>query len=778
MSRGSRLALVVAALAGGALASRTLDVTRVSAQPAMAVGQPLPDAKLETRTVVVRVIAGRGDKPVTGTDVTLAIIPATGGDTIQRVARTDAEGRASFVDLPSGAIVTAKVTGPGGEQTSTAFPVPVTGGTRVLLSTVPMGGAPTTSAGPGTPAGAAAQPPAGPMSGPMAGGQGQPQPRTMSGSPRPQPGDPADTLTVRVSYDDLVDPKPPQDQPVVLVAYKYDHSVTAKVVKTDAVGRAVFAGLDRSGATSYFALATLARGAAHDRLTSGPVQMVADDGLRMMLSGEKRTSDKPAVDDLARLSPQPPDAVPPGQVDVIIAGVPEDGAPVELVDAVSGQVVATDKAGPPMPAAGTAEARWAAPAEEPTLAPGTVEVTVTIDGTPGIPLTVEVRPRTATPATPTTPTTPSVPSVVAAPFSAQTDDSGRAIIAGLAPGAQADIVVVTPAGTTTSTAITLPARGGSKLKVDVTWKERGQAGARLTGAVAGDDRAYYVRTRMHGQLNLSAPFQVTPERGAQMNIVAMPRVMLSFSLTSWVDDQFLVFTGQWTVSNSSWAPYVATKDDRPTELVIPVASAATGLQVRDDFASMVGTDPNRGFVIRRPLPPGGLEFFAGFSTKVKDGAVRWDMPLPYGSFESGIELLRPNKSTKVQVPPGTKVSIEEATDRRGTFWVMSPITILPPQRMVFDVTGLPQPPAWTHWGKVIAGVTGLLVLIGGLGLALARGSRTAARDSLRGRYDRLLDELAVLETRDGDARRRAELRVELEALRERLDEAERAGSGA
>src|SRR5512147_2986744 len=136
-----RLAIVVAAAAGGAVATGALRIEAVSAQPAMAIGQPLPDGKLEARTIVVRVIAGNRDKPVTGVDVTLSIILPTGGDPLERVARTDAEGRATFVDLPSGAIVTAKVDGPGGVQSSSAFPVPVTGGTRLLLSTVPLSAA-------------------------------------------------------------------------------------------------------------------------------------------------------------------------------------------------------------------------------------------------------------------------------------------------------------------------------------------------------------------------------------------------------------------------------------------------------------------------------------------------------------------------------------------------------------------------------------------------------------------------------------------------------------
>lgn len=728
----------------------------VVAQPAAAFGQPLPDAKGEDRTVAVRVVAGDATRPVVGTDVTLTIVPADGSATVTRIARTDASGHAKFVDLPSGAVVTASVEGPGGTQRSTDFPVPGTGATRVMLSTVPVGGS-VTASGP-------VEPSAG--GGPMAGG-GQPQPRQMSGRPRPQAGDPADTLTVRLTYDSLVDPQPPRDQPVVLVAFRHDHAITAQVVKTDPIGRAVFSGLDRSGATSYFAMTLLPRGADHDRLTSGPVQMIADDGLRLMLSGEKRDSDKPAVDDFGTLSPQPPTPTAPGVVDVVIAGVPEEGAAVELVDAVSGQVVSTAKAGPPLAAPGTTAATWKPVQDEPSLPTGSLEVKVTVDGQEGPPMTVEVRRRPAAAPTPAAPATP------AAPLTAATA-GGKATLTGLVPGEEVDVVVVTPGGPSSSTAVKVPAAGGVQVAVDVTWKERGQGGARLTVAAPSLETAYVVRTSMRNQIHLSAPFQLTPTRGAQVNLLAMPRIMLNFSLTSWVDDQFVVFTGQWTIGNSSWAPYVATKDGRPTELVVPVPKGAKGLQVRDDFAPLVGTDPARGLILRRPLPPGGLELFAGFSMPSSGGAVTWDMDLPLGSFESGLELLRPNDSTRVELPPEVERSgrfkVEEATDaRRGKFWVLSPITIVPNERMVFRITGLPQPPTWHFWGKLVAGVAGLLVLALGIGFALTRGASQAARDAVASRYDRLLDELARLEREGVDPARRDAVRAELEALRERLD---------
>ena len=61
------------------------------------------------------------------------------------------------------------------------------------------------------------------------------------------------------------------------------------------------------------------------------------------------------------------------------------------------------------------------------------------------------------------------------------------------------------------------------------------------------------------------------------------------------------------------------------------------------------------------------------------------------------------------------------------------------------------------------------LVLGGLVLALHRGAATAARDATRARYDRLLDDLARLEAEGTDPDRRAAMRAELEALRERLD---------
>jgi hypothetical protein len=238
-------------------------------------------------------------------------------------------------------------------------------------------------------------------------------------------------------------------------------------------------------------------------------------------------------------------------------------------------------------------------------------------------------------------------------------------------------------------------------------------------------------------------------------------VMFTFSLSSWIDDLYVGVRGNFAIRNASWAPYLPGTEDRPDELVMPLPKGFTGAIVRDEFQEVVGIDPSRGFVIRRPIPPGGYQFVAGFSLKTDDGNVHWSMPLPLGAFDSGIEFRRFGAMT-LELPTTVRgIKIEDANDQRGQFFVMSPITILPNQSMTFDLHGLPKEPAWRTQPKIIAGVIVLALLAVGLLFALWRPAPSTLPNA---RFDALLDELTVLESKDGDPARRAALMAELESL--------------
>jgi hypothetical protein len=240
-----------------------------AAQPVAAMGRPLPDASLRDGMVVIRVVDGDASKPVTGADVTLVIARADGqGEPIEKTARTDPEGRATFTDVEMRMMVKAETPGAEGATISSSpFPMPETGGIRLMLSRQPV--AATNAGGP-------------PMN-----------PRAMSGQARPEANDPKDGITVRVSYDDFADAADLSGIKVALVGYRADLAVSAQFGTTDATGRVSFTGLDRRGTTSYFAMALVPRGAGHDRLVSFPMFLTGEAGLRLMLSGEKRTSTAP-----------------------------------------------------------------------------------------------------------------------------------------------------------------------------------------------------------------------------------------------------------------------------------------------------------------------------------------------------------------------------------------------------------------------------------------------------------------------------------------------------
>jgi hypothetical protein len=119
--RGVLFAFVIAALAASALAAQQMP------DPAQMAGQPLPAPELATGMVSVRVVRERMGNNVTNHPVTLA-----GPD--QRLdANTDAQGRATFGDVPPGTRVVVQTVVDGETLQSQPFTVPATGGIRIAL---------------------------------------------------------------------------------------------------------------------------------------------------------------------------------------------------------------------------------------------------------------------------------------------------------------------------------------------------------------------------------------------------------------------------------------------------------------------------------------------------------------------------------------------------------------------------------------------------------------------------------------------------------------------
>src|SRR4029079_15011621 len=103
---------------------------------ASAMGKVRTDGALPAGTVILKVIAGDMAKPV-ATEVTLVV------SGVARVARTDAEGRATFQGVAIGGQAQVKITGEDEKEiTSDQFVIPDAGGTRLFLSTTPLEASP------------------------------------------------------------------------------------------------------------------------------------------------------------------------------------------------------------------------------------------------------------------------------------------------------------------------------------------------------------------------------------------------------------------------------------------------------------------------------------------------------------------------------------------------------------------------------------------------------------------------------------------------------------
>lgn len=713
-----------AILIGFALATASLLVapTPARAQIAAAIGKPLPSPDLPTGTIAVRVIAGSPTVPVVGTEVTLTV----NGE--PRAARTDAAGRAQFPGLTVGATVVASVKDEEGKDvTSDSFQVPDENGARVMITTKPFQ-------------------PLGGGAAPFAGGQGMPQPRQLSGQPRPEAKDPPGTITVLVVFDELKDIEP--SVPVTLVGYQWDGRITTQVVQTGKDGRAQFVDLDRSGGTAYYAMAQLARNGAWDRVTSMPIQLEPSVGVRLILSGEKRASTAPPVDDLSRFEQQ--NDVGAGKVRVSLRGLAVSANQIELVDADSGTVVA--HALPEKAAADVSNVELGAEykdrGDEP---PGTFDITVHGGprGTDQPMKDIEVRVSKAS----------ENPDAEAPIATSKTNESGKAHF-DLGPG-QYQVTLIIGNAPRTSQPFDL-SKAGSEFSIKAQW----DAFQRLQAVFDVAPQAHqtlFARTLGKGgkdDIYRSLPFQPVTDRGTTVSILIAPHVLFHFRMVSEVEDNLLAVRGLFEIENATWAPYKATADG----LVIPLPKHFKGALVAENEAQIASVDANAGFRILKPLPPLRTEFHGGFSLPVDGGKLDWSLDLPYGAFQSNIRIV-PFPGLHVSLPKNVKGGLVNLEDGQEVYEIPN-ISIDEGHSMNFSIEGLPSVPMWRIWVPRLFGGLVVMLIVGGVVIALVMRPRGAGgHDPTRAtRRARLLDELVALDKAGGNKKRRDALVSELESL--------------
>jgi hypothetical protein len=734
------LAGLLAAVAGLGLALAAAPAP-ARAQMQDALGKPLPASDLPDGTVTVRLIKGDPAEPYVGTDVILSAGQS------KLTARTDAEGRATFPRTPAATELVASARTPEGEVTSDPFSLPEKGGVRLMLSPVPW----KAEAG-----------------GPMGGGAGgRPQPRQMSGIPRPEQANPQGTLTVRVVYDDLGDNA--IDVPVVLVGYASDGAITTQVARTDKAGRARFDKLVL-GRTAYYASALVPRDDVFDRLVSNPVQLARGPGIALMLSAEKRGSKKPALDELSRYEQQ---GVPAGRAMVRLNGAIEPGAKVELLDPSTMKVLATSLAVDAVPNSDQVAGTAGKLNPDAQLGVGALSVMLVrrsgggLDPIPSAKVSVRpVAPPAAAGATP-----PAAP----APLGEQsTATSGVANFVGLPAETPLIVTIVVHGKTIESPPINLPKASGGRIAFTVRWQTTAQMEAAFDALPGGPETVYVARIRSRAGEHFSSPFQVDASRGAAVNILVLPtRILFRFHLGGIVDDVYLGFRGMMSVENWSYAPY----DPGPEGLVIPLPAGFVGAVVGDEDKEAVAVDKDRGFLVREPIPPGSFRFQCGFSLEVHDGAVDFAMDLPNGSFQSSLSLLYV-KGMDVVLPEKVKGSVEKSDAGQKVFTVPE-ISIRPGTSMTLQITGLPQEPPWRRWVRWGAGAVVALFVLAAAAAILSRRRGASGADeeesdaasavALRRQRDRLLAEIVRLERDRKSGKLDAEqLRAQRGAVEEEL----------
>lgn len=716
------------ALACAALATLATEGQPALAQPAMALGQPLPDGSMAPGTVTVRVIAGTPAAAVPDAEVTLTVNgqPQTG--------KTDGSGRATFHDLPVGAAVQATIVDEQQKpQTSATFTVPPSGGSRLMLSTKPFTGAPASHA----------------LGGPGGAPQGAPEARAMSGQPRPDRGMEPGSLQVRLTYNSLsvqngaaTDPKPPVGEVVTLVGYHSDDTIDVRTQPTDAAGHATFSGLDVSGNTSYFALARLPRAGGVDRLIATPLIPETQAGAKVILSGEKREVAEP-VDDA--MSPQST-PTPAGKVRVSVEGMPVT-TPVSLIDAATKTVLATATPGQgaPDPRNIDGEAPFEAAAD---LPPGTVQVRVhggprpTDAGLADVPIRI-------------------IPADQdnAEGVSGKTGPDGAVQLQ--APSNKPQKAVLNVNGKDLVSAPFELAKSGGRLDVSVRWDSKGRPEA-IFDIPYRPELVIYAETRTtlpgapRQEVFRSRPIQLVPATGVHLPLSVFPRVITNFSLHADIEDQLLWVRGSYTIQNFSWAPYSAGPDG----MVVPLPKGFKGGKIADEQQAIASIAPGEGFRIVRPLPPGRTQVTVGFSLESEGGELEWKQDITQNLFQAGMEIRLYDGMTVT--PRGAQGRVAKSRD--GTQWfVLDDINIRAGQSMEMKIAGMPAVPEWRVWVPRLIGLAVVAMLVIGVAFALTRRPPPAAPAGGQ-RRARLLDELVELERAGKDPARREQVLAELERL--------------
>jgi hypothetical protein len=302
---------------------------------------------------------------------------------------------------------------------------------------------------------------------------------------------------------------------------------------------------------------------------------------------------------------------------------------------------------------------------------------------------------------------------------------------------------------------------GGKLDVIAHWEDEGTPQI-IFDVPYNPAHVLYAETRqvspLSKQLELyrTMPFQTLETTGAHAAISVLPRILFSFQLQAFIEDDILGVRGLWRVANNSWIPYLDSADG----LLVKLPKGHLGGVVGEEFQGEVSVAQGEGYRILRALAPGPTQWEAGFSMKSDDGKVDWRMDLPLGAFQSMIQV-RDFPGLEVQAPGGRQGDMQ--VGRSGTRWLTFDNIMIPThQSMAMTIKGLPSHPKWKKWVPRVVGLLVVAIMLGGIAFALTR-KRTSDETANAKKAD-LMDELVELEKKNVDPKRRDQILSELERI--------------
>jgi len=746
--RAAVTSVAVMALAQTALAQQPV---ANSTKTKNAYAEFLKDSDLDAGVLRVRAYLGEVDRPAVS--AVIAARPLTGGTPLQ--ARTDAQGVATIGNLELGARYRVEALIHNELYGTKPFTMPKDAGMTVSLS-------PTAPAQPGTP-------------GAAGGGDGRPPPSRMSGMSRGEPGDPAGTLTVRVLRDSWN--VNATGVKVHLVGYSHNGTMTYKQGVTDAGGRVRFTKLGRSRSIAYYAFAVTPRlnkdapelankpSEQYDRVTSRTVMMLPKVGKRMLLalSGPKDTdlAYDNNVDTYGDRSWAPVKA---GEVHVFVQGGARSPGKLELLAVGKPDVIAVATARRMRPRARNIKIGRTGVVPHDKLPAGVALVRVST--------TQELTQRSHAPR--------AVPTVKVQLFDATTNTpvAGDArgadtVFRGLKPNTIYTWKISAFGQTFDGKAFEVDDKRGVFIPVPMDFDVASPYRALFRGVPGGNDAVYYVRARRGGNVYDSRPFQLTPTEGAYTDVDIAPRLRYRFTIGGEVDDNRVIFQGQFLLVNTSWFPYMP----KGGRYIIDLPKGFKGASVHGGMEMVVKKARGRGFVWTGAIPPRGVSFSGAWLIPTDDGEMRFDLDLPNGAVASTVRI-KNRDGMKIKLY-GNKQG-QMLTDGAGQQWfTLSNLTIPPGTAMVMDITGLPEPPSYKEYLRWSAGALVVAILFAGIfGLVRTRRGQTPVNLSLAERREELLEQLVVIERKhsggdmaDADyKRRKAALVEELETVYAALEQ--------